>query len=157
MTLERQGLFFAYAVPYVAAHSDLTLDFVVTDDILADFKRFLKEKHFTYSTALEVDLDDLKEKVAEEHKDSLFADALARLDLAAERDKEDDFDISRDYIRQALQRTIIRNKFGERGVYEQVILKEDPAIQEALRVLRSKEQYQKLLSGPAGKGKTDQG
>jgi carboxyl-terminal processing protease len=157
MNLERQGMFFSYAVPYVAAHPDLTLDFEVTDDILNDFKRFIAEKNFTYSTALELDLQDLKDKVAKEHKDSLFADALAQLEDAARRDKEDDFDQSRDYIRQALKRTIIRNKFGERGVYEEVILKEDPGIKEALRVLRSKDQYQKLLTGPAAKGKTDQG
>jgi carboxyl-terminal processing protease len=157
MNLERQGLFFSYAVPYVAAHPDLTLDFEVSDEILADFKRFITEKDFTYSTALEVDLQDLKEKIADEHKDSLFADAIARLEEASRQDKADDFEISREYIRSALKRTIIRNKFGERGVYEQVILKEDPGIKEALRLLRSKDQYQKLLSGPAAKAKTDRG
>lgn len=157
MNLERQGLFFAYAVRYVAEHPDLTLDFEVTEAILADFRAYMKEREFTYSTSLELEIEALSEKIKEDGKETLFSDALAQLQQMAAKDKEDDFEISRDYIRQALKRTIIRNKFGERGVYEEVILKEDPAIKEALQVLRSKEQYEKLLTGPAGKGKTDQG
>jgi len=157
MNLERQGLFFAYAVRYVSDHPDLTLDFEVTDETLADFQTYMTERNFTYSTSLEIEIEALAKKIKEDGKEEIFADALLQLEQMAAKDKADDFETSRAYIRQALKRTIIRNKFGERGVYEQVILKEDPAIKEALQVLRSKEQYQKLLSGPAAKGKTSQG
>jgi carboxyl-terminal processing protease len=157
MNLERQGLFFAYAVRYVSDHPDLTLEFEVTGETLADFQKYMTERGFTYSTSLELEIEALAKKIKEDGKEDIFAGALLQLEEMAAKDKANDFETSRDYIRQALKRTIIRNKFGERGVYEQVILKEDPAIKEALQVLRSKEQYQKLLSGPAAKGKTSQG
>jgi carboxyl-terminal processing protease len=151
INLERQGLFFSFAVQFVADHPDLPLEFEVDDHMLNDFRKYIEEKKFTYTTRLESEFQELGKSVAEQGKDSLFKDALARLEELAETDKADDFDESREYIRQALQRTVLRNKFGERGVYEQVILKEDPAVLEALKVIRSKDDYSKLLTGPSVK------
>lgn len=158
MNLERQGLFFNYAVDYVTAHPDITLDFEVDDAALADFNKYIASKNFTYVTQLEVELDSLKSHVKEQHKEEIFAPAVAQFEKLVAEDKADDYETSAKYIREALKRNIIRNKFGERGVYEQVILKEDPAIQEAMKVLKSKDQYTKLLSGPdQKKQKSDRG
>jgi carboxyl-terminal processing protease len=158
INLERQGLFFSYAVQYVAEHPDLTLPFEVTDDLIADFRAYMEAEEFSYSTGLEVEIDSLKATITEQGKDEVFADALALLEAAAAEDKADDFEVSLDYIRQALKRTIIRNKFGERGVYEEVILKDDPSIQEALQILHSREEYSRLLSPEAQeKAATDRG
>jgi len=150
MNLERQGLFFNFSVEYVSKHPDIPLDFEVSDALLDEFRQYIKEKDFTYVTRLEVELDSLRARVKDEHKEALFEPALAEFEKVVEEDKADDFEVSKDYIREALKRNIIRNKYGERGVYEEVILKQDPAIQRALEVLRSKDEYKKLLSGPAG-------
>ena len=149
INLERQGLFFSFAVQYATEHPDVGLNFEVDDKVLADFKKYVEEKEFTYTTPLESEFSTLRDDVKEEGKEELFADALAELERVAKEDKAGDFQKSEKYIRQALKRTVIRNKFGEKGVYEQVILKEDPAVLEALSLLRSKEEYAKLLSGPA--------
>jgi carboxyl-terminal processing protease len=151
INLERQGLFFAYAVDYVAGHPDLTLDFEVDDEVLRSFREFVESKDFSYTTRLETEFETLRERVTEQGKDDLFATVLDELDSLADADKADDFEESDDYIRQALKRTILRNKFGERGVYEQVILKDDPAILEALNVVRSKDEYKRLLTDPGDK------
>ncbi len=149
INLERQGLFFSFAVQVTTEHPDVGLDFEVDDHVLADFKKYVEEKNFTYTTPLESEFAALRENVKEEGKEDLFADALAELEQVAKEDKAGDFAKSEVYIRQAIKRTVLRNKFGEKGVYEQVILKDDPAVIEALNLLRSKDEYTRLLSGPA--------
>lgn len=148
INLDRQGLFFSFAVDYVSTHSDLTLDFEVTPVILSDFESYIEGKEFTYSTPMELQINSLRESVSDQGKDEIFSDALATLDASASGDKEDDFTESTEYISRSLKRHILRNKFGERGVYEQVILKEDPSILKALEVLKSDDEYKRLLSGP---------
>jgi carboxyl-terminal processing protease len=149
INLERQGLFFSFAVEYTTSHPDVGLDFEVDDEVLAHFRDYIKEKDFSYTTPLESEFAALRDDVKEEGKEELFASALAELERVAQEDKAGDFDRSEDYIRQAIKRTVLRNKYGEKGVYEQVILRQDPAVLEALTLLRSKEDYVRLLSGPA--------
>lgn len=148
INLERQGLFFSFAVQYASEHPNVGLDFEADDKVLGDFKKYIADRDFKYTTPLETEFSTLRDDVKEEGKEELFADALAQLEKVAHDDKENDFDRSEKYIRQAIKRTVLRNKFGEKGVYEQVILKEDPAVSEALNLLRSKDEYTKLLSGP---------
>jgi carboxyl-terminal processing protease len=148
INLERQGLFFSFAVQFTAEHPEVGLEFEVDDHVLGDFKKYVAERDFTYTTPLESEFEALRASVKEQGKEELFADALAQLEKVAQEDKADDFEQSESYIREALKRTVLRNKFGEKGVYEQVILKDDPAVTEALNLLRSKEEYSRLLSGP---------
>lgn len=148
INLDRQGLFFSFAVDYVSTHPELTLSFDVTPEILDNFKTYIEGKEFTYSTPMELEIKGLKESVSDQGKEDIFMEALASLDATASDDKADDFEESTEYISRSLKRHILRNKFGERGVYEQVILKEDPSILKALEILKSAEEYHRLLSGP---------
>jgi len=148
INLERQGYFFSFSVEYVSAHPELTIDFELSDELLEEFRAYVEGKDFEYSTRLELEFEALRERIADQGKEELFEEALADLEAIAAEDKADDFEESEAYIRRAIKRNILRNKFGERGVYEQVILREDPGIQEALRLLRSSDDYSRLLSGP---------
>jgi carboxyl-terminal processing protease len=156
INLERQGLFFSFAVQFVSEHPDVSTNFEVDDHVLGDFRKYIEERGFTYTTPLEAEFEALREKVAEQNKTELFAPALDRLGELARQDKANDFEASEKYIRQAIKRTVLRNKFGEAGVYEQVILKDDPAVLEALKLLRSKEEYVRLLSGSSAKAEKRQ-
>ncbi len=148
INLERQGYFFSFSVEYVSAHPELTIDFELSDELLEEFRAYVEGKDFEYSTRLELEFEALRERIADQGKEELFEEALADLEAIAAEDKADDFEESEAYIRRAIKRNILRNKFGERGVYEQVILREDPGIQEALKLLRSSDDYSRLLSGP---------
>ncbi len=69
--LERQQLFFDFAVRYISQHKDLPRDFEVDDKMISDFRDFLKEKNFTYLNQVEVSLQDLEKNInAEKDKDS---------------------------------------------------------------------------------------
>nr|MBN2276139.1 S41 family peptidase [candidate division Zixibacteria bacterium] len=146
INLERKSMFFDYAVKYFAGHPEVNRDFQVTDKMVDDFRKFLKEKDFTYKTALEVSLDKMKEIVEEEKKDSLFMSALENFELLVEKEKEADFNNSLDYIKRAIKREIVAKIDGQRGVYEEIIIKTDPSVLQAIKLLQNKDEYSKALS-----------
>jgi carboxyl-terminal processing protease len=152
INLERKSLFFDFAVKYVSEHSDLPLDFEVTDDILAEFRDFIKEKDFSYKTAMEVSLDEMKKVADEENKTELFAQHMKELEDQIEHEKEADFKNSAPYIKKSIKREIVANIAGQRGVYEEVILKTDPAVKSAVELLNDPNEYGNVLSSQSTTG-----
>ena len=151
INLERQSLMFDYAVQYVATHPDIEPTFEVTDEMVDEFRGFIKEKDFDYKTSLQVALEELRETVTEEEQDSLFGTTLEGLEQLILQEKQDDFDRSQDYIRKAIKREILSSIVGQRGVYEQLILKTDKGIQQAVKVLQTPGEYSELIE----KGQTN--
>jgi len=145
--LERKSTFFDFAVSYIAKNPDIPKNFEVGDQIIAEFKQFLKEKNFTYKSALELDLDTLKKHIQDQEKSEAFAPVLKNMESLIETDKEKDFDQSLDYIKKSIKRDILTNLYGEKGYYEEIILKTDPAIQKAFEILTNKNEYKKILKG----------
>jgi carboxyl-terminal processing protease len=145
--LERKSMFFNFAVSYLAKHPDIPKEFEIDDQILEEFKAFLKEKNFTYKTSLELDLDSLKGDLEKQKKLDIYSSTLAEMQRLAEKDKESDFAASADYIKQSLKRDILNNLYGEKAFYEQILLKSDPFIQKAFQILTNEKEYKKLLKG----------
>ncbi len=154
LNLYRKQMFFDFAVKYVAEHPDTKPDVEVTDAVVKEFRDFIKEKKFTYKSALESAVDDLKKTVAAEKQEAQFADGITHMEEAITADKEKDFDKSIDYIKKAIRREVISSIAGERGVYEQQILKTDDAIKEAVRVLTTPKEYGRLIAAEPGKKKS---
>jgi carboxyl-terminal processing protease len=73
INLERQSMFFNFAVSYVAKHPDIPRDFEVDGQMLKQFKEFLKEKDFTYKSRLELDLAPLKDRIEDQEKSEMFS------------------------------------------------------------------------------------
>lgn len=146
INLERKSMFFDYAVKYVSEHPTLTPDFEVTDEIVADFKKFIEEKEFDYKSALQVALDDLKETVVEEDKEPLFEQSLENMQALVEAEKETEFDKSLPYIKKAIKREIVSSISGERGVYENIVLTTDKAIKKAVSILSTPNEYSRLIT-----------
>jgi carboxyl-terminal processing protease len=153
--LEGKSLFFDFAVSYIAKHRDIPRNFEIDDQIIAEFKQFLKEKNFTYKTVLELDLDTLKKHIEDQGKSEVFVNTLKNMEGMIEQEKEKEFDQSLDYIKRAIKRDVLNNLYGEKAWYEEIILKTDPAIQKAFEILTNKEEYRKILSssGSGGTGK----
>ena len=149
INLERKQLFFDFAVKYVAAHPEVTRETEITDEIVGEFKEFLKAKEFTYKTALEVSLEKMKETAEEEQKDTIFAGLFADFEELIQMEKEHDFNKSQDYIKRAIKREIIDKIDGQRGVYEEIVLKTDPTVLEAIKLLKDDGQYAKILEAGA--------
>ncbi len=145
INMERKSTFFNFAVKYVAQNPETKIDLNITDDILEQYREFLKEKDFTYKTAMEVSLNKMKELIEEDEKEELFADAVKNLEVRIEKEKEADFNNSLSYIKRAIKREIVAKLAGEHGVYEEVILKSDPDILEAIKLLGNMDEYSKTL------------
>jgi carboxyl-terminal processing protease len=144
--LERKSMFFDFAVSYIAKHPNIPEDFEVDEQIISEFKQFLKEKDFTYKSALELDLDTLKKHIEDQENSEAFAKILKDMEDMIQKEKEKEFDQSKGYIKKSIKRDILNSLYGEKGYYEGIILKTDPAIQKAFEVLTNQEEYNKILS-----------
>ena len=150
MNLLRQSMFFSFAVSYIAEHPNVSKDFEVDQQVLQEFKQYLKEKKFTYKSVLELQLEPLKEKIAKAENPEMFSGAIAQLEGAIEKDKEDDFDENLDQIKESLRGAILSNKYGEKAYYEEVLLKTDPYVLKAHRVLTDENEYMGMLKQKEG-------
>jgi carboxyl-terminal processing protease len=146
INLERKSLFFDFAVQYVAKHPDIKSDFEVTDEILAEFREFTKSKDFTYKSALQIAVEDLRKTVTEEDKEPVFENSLEQMDGLVQAEKDADFDRSTDYMKRAIKREIISSVFGERGVYEDVLFKSDKTFLKAVEILGRPGEYSRLMN-----------
>lgn len=146
INLERKSMFFDFAVEYIAEHPDVSTDIVITDDIIAQFKKFIASKDFDYKTSLEVALEGLTDEINDEGQTETFETAIASVESLIEKEKENDFDESKDYIRRTIKREIVSAIAGETGVYEEIILKTDKTVQKAVEILTTPDRYSQLMS-----------
>jgi carboxyl-terminal processing protease len=155
MNLERKMLFFDFAVKYTVAHPEIGRNFEVTDKVMDDFKAFVKEKNFDYKTSLEVSLDKMRDVVKDENKADMFNPTLDQLTGLIKKEKETDFERSKDYIKRAIKREVIAKLFGEQGMYQEIILKTDPAVKKAVELLKNEKEYTGLVTGEKAKAEVN--
>ncbi len=146
INLYRQQMFFDYAVQYMSGHPDVTPDIEVTDEMVEDFRQFIEEKDFEYISSLEASLEKLEKTIEKEEKSDAFSGMLDSLRTLVEVEKQNEFDASVDYIRKTIRREIVAAIAGERGIYEEIILKTDPAVRKAVEVLTSEGEYTKMIT-----------
>lgn len=146
INLERKSMFFDFAIKYVAAHPNLNIDsFEVTPEVLNEFRQFLKDNDFSYKSALQVSLEEMEKTVNDEARTDVFEKAINDMKMLVESEKDRDFENSLDYIKRAIRREVISSVAGERGVYEQIVLKHDKAVEKALEILKNPGEYSKLI------------
>jgi len=146
INLERQSMFFDFAVKYVVDHPDLTEDFEVTDEMVEQFRQFVRDKEFDYTSTLEAAYEDMLKTIEEEEKSDVFGPILDSMKARVELEKQADFDRSIDYIRRTIKREIVASIAGERGVYRHVILPTDKTIRRAVEILQSDGEYTRQMT-----------
>ncbi|MCP4583413.1 MAG: PDZ domain-containing protein [candidate division Zixibacteria bacterium] len=145
INLERLSMFFDFSVKYTTTNGDIKEDFVVTEEMIDEFRQFTKEKEFTYKSELEIDLEALKETIEDMDKTDDYAQHIENLENQIEADKVKQFDESIDYIKRSIKRDILTKQFGEKAVYRQNILKSDPYVEKAIEILTSRKEYTSIL------------
>jgi len=144
--LERKSVFFGFALKYAAENEIVDPDIEITDEILQEFKEYLKEQNFTYELRAEEELDKLKELIDKTSlKDELNTE-LDNLTKILQKEKEIEFEQSLDYIKMSIKRDLISNKFGNKARYEYVVLKQDKEILEAVKILQDPELFSSYFS-----------
>jgi carboxyl-terminal processing protease len=165
--LLRKTMFFNYAIKKkseIAKKAKITPDFVVTKDILDDFKKFVySDTTFTkFKSASILALDNFREIVKKERVergDTLAGDkdkievegATNTLEAVLRAEAEKEFDKNIDYISYQLKAEILGAALGEdaRTAFE---LKNDNQVQEANRYLADQKLFAKAFKKSKDKG-----
>ncbi|MDX9857308.1 MAG: S41 family peptidase [candidate division Zixibacteria bacterium] len=145
INLERKSMFFDFAIDYVAKHTDVKPDFEVDDKTVSEFRQFLKDRDFSYKSSLQVALEDMEKTINDQERTTSFDAALAEMRRLVDEEKARDFDNSMDYIKRAIKREVVSSIAGETGVYNEIVLKQDKAVQDALRLLQTPKEYGRLI------------
>lgn len=147
MTLVGQLFVFDWATQYARDHESIPAakDFEITDEIFNDFKQYMSRQTYTYNTATERMLAELR-KVAkeEEYLDSIDA-PLAMLEERLKSDKERDMDKNRATISDLLKSELLTRYYHQKGQIEGM-LEGDPCVKKAVEKLSDRAQYNKILN-----------
>lgn len=144
----RDNWAFDFANKYYAAHPSIPApgDFVITDSIYEDFKRFINPAKFNYDKVCETMLKNLREaaKIEGYMNDSLSAQ-MDRLEAMMKHPLDKDLDTHRNAITPYLEREIV-NRYYYRPGEIRSFLRHDAAIDSAVTILHDPAEYHRLLS-----------
>ncbi|MBD3169426.1 MAG: PDZ domain-containing protein [candidate division Zixibacteria bacterium] len=147
INLERLSMFFDFSVHYTTLHPELPEDFEVNQSTINEFRKFLKEKDFSYKNTLELELEKLEKTAEEENRLTELNPYFEQLHKKIEELKEKEFEESLPEIKRSIKRDVLSKLYGEKARYEQIILKDDPYIERALEVLTNQQMYVSILKG----------
>lgn len=119
-------------------------EFVVTDEIYADFLAYISDKDYDYTTESEKLLEDFKEKAA---KEKYFEAVAAEYDALLEkkkRDKAQDITKHKDEIIYFLEQEIVSRYYYQQGRLR-ATFDEDEEVKEAIRLLNDATAYAAVL------------
>lgn len=142
--LIRKSMMFHFALTYATQHRDLPRDFKVDEAMLAEFRKFIADKNFNYTSESEEVLGQLKKVAKAEGYLTTLSAEIASLEKALASGKTDDFTRSREFIVRELKKEIAAKVFGTRARVE-IGLEDDPVLQEAVKVLRDQTRYATTL------------
>lgn len=147
VVLVRNFLIFDYATLFVKNHPSIApaSQFEITDDIYNDFKHFLSDKEYTYSTSTEKYLEDLKTIAKEEKYYDAIEKDLAELEERFKKDKADDLTKYRKEISELLKSEILSRYYYQKGRVEGS-LRDDKDVRKAVEILADKAEYKRILT-----------
>lgn len=127
-------------------------DFVVTDTIYNQFKRFINPDKFHYDKVCEDGLKQLREVADTEGymNDSTKA-VFAQLEKLLKHDLNQDLDLHRKMISQIVALEIVKRYYYQKGGVIQE-LKDDPAMDAVVKLFSTYGEYEKILNPSKEKG-----
>ncbi len=145
--LVRGGYFYDFSAAYLADHPNAEAA-GISAEMLADFRKYLEERGFSYQPEIVKELDDLRSIV---ETDSALNPAaredLDRLTETVESSLPDYFQEHESFIRSALRKEIAGLSEGRRGSIL-AGLQDDTQLQKALDLLHDPVTYHRILAGP---------
>lgn len=149
----RDNWSFDFANKYAAEHDTVARpeDFVITDSIYADFKRFVDPDKFKYDRTTDMILEQLEKAVKTEgYLNDQVQAQLDTLKSTLHHDLQRDLDFNRQIISQYLASDILERYYYDRGSIIET-LKHDQALDSAAVVLHNPERYKSILQPKARK------
>lgn len=147
VSLITKGLIFNYATEYAYRKGKIPAadEFKLTDQEYAEFKQWISDKDYDYTTKVEQDLVKLEESAKKEKYFTDIEDQLRDLQMKVKHNKEIDLERFRNEIKQVLEEEIASRFYLQKGSIE-ASFDEDLDVQAAIELLEDTEKYKKLLS-----------
>jgi len=142
----RNSMFFNFSLEFATAHSNLKRGFEVDQQMLDEFKNFLKNKNFEFKTEEEFELEKLEKIIQEEGYKSEVESVINELKKTINLRKEKEFDKNIDLIKSYLKEEISAKLWGTQAKVE-ASFDFSPEIQKALEILSNNDSYWEILKG----------
>ena len=149
-SLLSQQMFFEFALYYTAQNKNIGKDFTVDHPIIEEFREFLKKRDFKFTTPYQMELEKLKQSIEENLGSAELSKSLDQLSLLLDKEKEREFDRSREYIKWKIKEEILSKVYGREAIYQYVWIRWHPEILKAIELLTKQNEYQILLSVKKG-------
>jgi len=139
---------FDYATTYFYKHQTLASPsaFQVTEEVYADFKKFLVGKEYDYTTYTEKSVQDMEKYLAKESYFDEVKEQLEQIKSKVNHSKENDLDTHQKEIKKILGEEIVSRYYFQEGMIE-ASLQGDPVIQLAKEYFATPAKMAKALSG----------
>jgi len=149
--LYQRNYFFDFATKYFWSHPapESPMKFTISEEIYEDFRNYLVEREFNYSTITELSLNELISNAKREKYYELHKDLFTELQNELRHTLDNDLVTFRDEITELLADEIIGRYFYEEGSI-QFSLGNDVQVKKAVEILKSADEYKSILQGRAG-------
>lgn len=147
-----QLMIFDYANDFYRRNPSISSpsEFRITDEVYQDFISFVNNRNFSYTTASEKALMELKEVSMQEKYFSAIREEYEKLSQGLLRNKDEDLLNFRKEIEMLLREEIVSRYYHQKGrVMARLV--DDTELSQAISLLASKDQYRAMLSGPKGR------
>jgi carboxyl-terminal processing protease len=140
---------FDYATTYFYKHPTLASPsaYQVTEEVYADFKKFLEGKEYDYTTYSEKSVQDMEKYLAKESYFDEVKEQLEQIKSRVNHSKENDLDTHQKEIKKILSEEIVSRYSFQEGMIE-AGLQGDPVIELAKEYFATPTRMAKALSGP---------
>lgn len=142
--LRRKSMFFNFAVFYANTHAVLDSNVEVTDAIISEFQKYLKEKSYEYQHPIEKGLEGLKNEAIQNGYGTELLKDIDKVQKSLQRAEQDMFYNCLGDIKRTLRLELASKFFGTRKQIE-LALKDDVVFQKALELFRDPELYKNVL------------
>ncbi len=144
-SLEKNYILFDYATYYRTKNNTISdiQSFKLSLSDFEDFKQFVKAKNYTYNTASETLITQLKTKLKEEQYNEALANEIKALESSFTLAKNKDLDTHKDEILQLLKTEITRRYYYEDATIESTF-DTDSNILKAIETMNTN--YQNILT-----------
>jgi carboxyl-terminal processing protease len=142
--LRKERMFFKFASYFMSRHKTLPENFRVDEDLLNEFKKFIKENNFTYRDSLEI---NISRAIAYAKKHGYRDDYISELEKLLERvrvERDGLFKLYKDEISRQLEIEILSRYKYEPEVIEYT-LRFDKQVKVASSILKNRKIYNSLL------------
>jgi carboxyl-terminal processing protease len=140
------GYIFDYATQYTLKHSSIATpdQFEITDQEYNEFVTWVKQKEYRYRSQLDLMVSRLTDQSKKEKLYELIKPQLDAVSLKIEEARKKDLTVHKDLLKAKLAEEISTRYYFEKGA-TQTRFRYDQELKEATRLLKSPDEYRKIL------------